>query len=82
VGANESRVGVIDATEECTPDFHLIWLEMMAEQPNIRLFGVPRMQNMLTGAHWGMNEGLRSLMEVVMVMYGPNTEEFEQIRSE
>ena len=52
VGANESQVGVIDVAEECTPEFHLIWLEMMAEQPSIRMFGVPRMQDMLTGAHW------------------------------
>ena len=69
-------------TEECAPDFHLIWLEMMVGQPNIRIFGVPRMQNILTGADWEMSEGLRSLMKVVMVMDGPNTEGFEQIRSE
>ena len=82
VGANGFQVEVIDVTEECTPEFHLIWLEMMAEQPNIRMFGVPRMQNMWTGAHWGMSEGLQSLMDVVMVMDGPNTEGFDQIRSE
>ena len=29
-----------------------------------------------------MSEGLRNLLDVVMVMYGPNTEGFDQIRSE
>ena len=81
VGANEFQMETIDSTEECTPEFHLIWLEMMAEQPNIQRFGVPRMQNMSTGAHWGMCEGLQSLMGVVKVMDGPNTEGFDQIRS-
>jgi hypothetical protein len=51
VGADGFQVEIIDVTEECAPEFHLIWLEMMAEQPNIRIFGVPRMQNMWTGAH-------------------------------
>ena len=42
VVASKSEVGVTDVTEECTVDFHLIWLEMMAEQPNIRMFGTFR----------------------------------------
>ena len=62
VVANESQVGGIDVTEECTLDFHLIWLEMMAGRPNDRMFGVPRMQNLLTGTHWRTSEGLWSRM--------------------
>jgi hypothetical protein len=74
-------VGVIDVTEECTLDFPLIWLEMMAEQSSIRMTGVPRMQDMLTGARWRVLEGLRSLLDVVVVINAPNTEGFDQIRS-
>jgi hypothetical protein len=81
VCANESQVGVIDVAEECTLEFPLIWLDMMAEQSSIRMTGVPRMQDMLTGARWRVLEGLRSLLDVVVVINAPNTEGFDQIRS-
>ena len=38
------------------------------------------MQHMVTGANLEMNEGLRSLVDVVMAMNGPNTGGFDQIR--
>ena len=74
-------MGVIDVAEECTLEFPLIWLDMMAEQSSIRMVGVPRMQDMLTGARWRVLEGLRSLLDVVVVINAPNTEGFDQIRS-
>ena len=40
----------------------------------------PTMQHMVTGANLEMNEGLRSLVDVVMAMNGPNTGGFDQIR--
>ena len=74
-------MGVIDVAEECTLELPLIWLEMMPEQSSIRMTGVPRMQDMLTGARWRVLEGLRSLLDVVVVINAPNTEGFDQIRS-
>ena len=38
------------------------------------------MQHMVTGANLETNEGLRSLVDVVMAMNGPNTGGFDQIR--
>ena len=79
--ASGSQVELIDTAEDCALEYHLIWAVMMAEQRDIRVFGVPRMQYMVTGANLEMNEGLRSLVEVVMVMNGPETEGFDQVWS-